>query len=391
MTRLTALAAGLMAAAATTAAGAANAADLTVKLCPGGGLHAFPLAPGTRFQSLVVPNVAVANTGAGPAQLTDVAFELLDKGVVVDSRHLTGEALAASLKGGAGVQGGMLQMFGWQFCDGRLLGDKPALAPTAALAPAAAGLITNQVFGWKGARDELRITATALRAGKAETATLSTPVRADTVKTKMVFPLKGRWFVAVSGTPHGGHRWALPEAFAYDIAQIGADDKTFRGEGTRFEDYYAYGAPVLAAGDGTVVEVVADQPENPEVLRRPGESFEAYGDRAGAIQMALVAKGDRAIAGNAVIVDHGDGEYSLYAHLKPGSLKVKVGDKVSAGQPLGELGASGNVTEPHLHFQVCDGPNPLHCAGVPLDFTNVELPYADGPRAIQGGDIVVAH
>ncbi|MFC3069237.1 M23 family metallopeptidase [Phenylobacterium soli] len=386
----TALAAGLLAAAAATAASAAEAADLTVKVCPAEALHAYPLAAGTRFQSLIVPSLAVANTGQTPAELTEVTLELLDKGVAVDSRRLSGEALAAGLKSGAAVQGGMLQMFGWQFCDGRLLGEKPALSPAPSLAPAAAGLVTNQVFGWKGSRDALRITATAMRAGKPETATLTIPVRADTVKTKMVFPLKGRWFVAVAGTPHGGHRWALPEAFAYDVARIGADDKSFRGEGAKFADYYAYGEPVLAAGDGTVVDVVADQPENPDVLRRPGESFEAYGDRAGAIQMALVAKGDRAIAGNAVIIDHGNGEYSLYAHLRPGSIKVKAGEKVSAGQPIAQLGASGNVTEPHLHFQVCDGASPLHCAGVPLAFGNVELPYADGPRAIQGGDIVVA-
>jgi len=197
------------------------------------------------------------------------------------------------------------------------------------------------------------------------------------------------WAVVVAGTPHGGHRWALPEAFAYDIAAFGTDDKSFRGQGQKLSDYYAYGAPVLAAGDGVVVEVVADQPETAEILRRVGETFDAYGDRMGALQMKLLKQGDRAIGGNSVLIDHGNGEYSLYAHLQPGSIPVKVGDRVKAGARLGRLGASGNATEPHLHFQVCDGPSALHCAGIPLAFANVELPYADGPRAIQAGDIVV--
>jgi murein DD-endopeptidase MepM/ murein hydrolase activator NlpD len=368
---------------------AAAAPALEARVCPARTLHALALAPGTRFQSLVVPNVAIANGAGGEAALTEVTFELLDKGVAVDTRRLVGETLQAAVKGGAAVAP-QLQMFAFQFCDGQLLGPDPKLASTAAVGAGQTALIANQTFAWKGSRDSVRITAHARRDGKDEQAQVTVPVDAAVVKTPLVFPLQGRWAVVVAGTPHGGHRWALPEAFAYDIAAFGADNRTYRGDGQRFEDYYAYGAPVLAAGDGVVASVVADQPELPEALRRPGESFDAYGDRMGALQMKLIGQGEAAIGGNAVIIDHGDGEFSLYAHLKPGSITVKPGDRVKAGQRIGALGASGNVTEPHLHFQVCDGPSPLHCAGIPLAFTNVELPYADGPRAIQAGDIVVA-
>jgi hypothetical protein len=370
----------------------AQAADLALKACPDGGLHVYPLSVARRFQSLVVPNVAVINTGAAPATISEVTFELIDKGRTLDRRTLSGPALDAQLAGGEAVQkAGLLQVFPFQFCDARLLGATPRLAGSAALAPGAGGLLMNQVFGWSGSRDELKVSAVLDRAGQHETASLTIPLTADTVKTKLVFPLAGRWFVAVAGTPHGGHRWLLPEAFAYDIVKVGGDDITFRGEGRAFADYYAYGAPVLAAGDGVVAEVVDDQPEDVAVLRRPGESLEAYGERSGQIQAALLAKGDKAVSGNAVVIDHGDGEFSLYAHLQPGSLRVKPGDRVRAGQPIARLGGSGNSTEPHLHFQVCDGPRALHCAGVPLAFSNVELPYADGPRTIQAGDIVVTH
>jgi len=57
---------------------------------------------------------------------------------------------------------------------------------------------------------------------------------------------------------------------------------------------------------------------------------------------------------------------------------------------IGQVGSSGSSTEPHLHFQVCDGPGPLDCAGVPVGFKGVEVPQSLLPGAIQSGDIVVA-
>lgn len=54
--------------------------------------------------------------------------------------------------------------------------------------------------------------------------------------------------------------------------------------------------------------------------------------------------------GNYVVVDHGDGKQTLYAHSK--SLNVRKGDIVKKGQQLGLMGDTGNVTGPHLHFEV---------------------------------------
>lgn len=53
-----------------------------------------------------------------------------------------------------------------------------------------------------------------------------------------------------------------------------------------------------------------------------------------------------------VIINHGNGLSTLYAHMQRGSLKVSVGDHVAAGQAIGNIGATGNVTGPHLHFEV---------------------------------------
>lgn len=59
--------------------------------------------------------------------------------------------------------------------------------------------------------------------------------------------------------------------------------------------------------------------------------------------------------GNEVVIRHADGKYSQYGHLS--QLSVSVGQSVTAGQQIGLSGATGNVTGPHLHFEVRTGPS----------------------------------
>lgn len=76
--------------------------------------------------------------------------------------------------------------------------------------------------------------------------------------------------------------------------------------------------------------------------------------------------------GNAVRIDHGDGLFTLYAHMNWGSIEVSVGDEVTAGTPLGTQGNTGNSFGCHLHFEVQEGwsaipPEPFMAAlGLPL-------------------------
>jgi murein DD-endopeptidase MepM/ murein hydrolase activator NlpD len=168
------------------------------------------------------------------------------------------------------------------------------------------------------------------------------------------------------------------------------DGLTHRGAGTQFEDYYGYGADILAAADGRVIEAVNDQSEDVAAMQRPDESQEAYFARLQKDQATRLAKGTAGIAGNYVLIDHGKNEYSFYAHLQPGSVRVHIGDQVKAGDVIGKLGSSGNSTEPHLHFHVCDKADSLMSAGIPVNFSNVTIQWAELPRPIQSGDIVIA-
>jgi hypothetical protein len=139
-----------------------------------------------------------------------------------------------------------------------------------------------------------------------------------------------------------------------------------------------------------VVAVVDDQPEDPAAMQRPDESQKDYFARLQKDQAARIAKGTASLTGNYVLIDHGQNEFSFSAHLQPGSVRVHKADAVKAGDVIGKLGSSGNSTEPHLHFQLTDKGDSLLAAGIPVNFSNITIQWADVPRPLQSGDVVIA-
>jgi hypothetical protein len=158
-------------------------------------------------------------------------------------------------------------------------------------------------------------------------------------------PFDGIWYVVAEHSSLDAHKRFLAEAFAYDFLQIGTNGTSHQSDGTRNADYYAYGKKVLAAKDGTVVYVRSDVDEN-----TPGKPNK---DAPG---------------GNIVIIDHGNKQYGYYAHLRPARVTARVGMQIRAGEPLGEVGNSGDSLEPHLHFHVMNDPDPAQADGVPVEF-----------------------
>ena len=364
--------------------------SVEIRFCPASAVRTYPLESRRELQGLLLQNVAVINRGDRPFKVDSVDIELLQSDRVVESRRLDREAVQRIADRGAKLQAaGVLEQVAFQFCGNDLIGSDIKLAGPI-LDRDRALLILEQVFAFSGARDTLRVRVHGNVSGHAAEFPGSIPIKSEFAKNKYIFPLRGIWFAGWGASFHTGHRWGAPEEFALDIAKLGGDGLTHRGDGTKFEDYYAYGAEVLTASDGRVIKAANDQPEDPSAMQRPGETQEAYFARLQKEQGERLVKGLTAITGNYAMIDHGKNEYSLYAHLQPGSVRVHVGDQVKAGEVIGKLGSSGNSTEPPLHFHVCDKPDPLMCAGIPMNFSNVTIQWADLPRPIQSGDIVIA-
>lgn len=138
------------------------------------------------------------------------------------------------------------------------------------------------------------------------------------------------------------------QRYAVDLIRVLDAEGSHHGDAAVNANYAAYGAELLAMGDGVVIAVRDGIPEN--VPRA----------EAHAVEITL-----ETVAGNYVVLDVGGERYVTYAHLQPGSLRVAVGQRVARGDVLGLLGNSGNSTEPHLHLHVCDAPSALRCDGRP--------------------------
>jgi hypothetical protein len=306
-------------------------------------------------------------------------------------RHLDSGQIQRFASNGAGIQEA-LQIAPFVFCGTDLIAPDIKLAGP--VLRANEGLVVvNPVFAFDGKRDTLRVRAEGTMAGNPLELTATLPVTSEFVRTDWLFPIRGVSYVGSGASLHTQHRSVLPEAYALDIARLGDGGLTYRGKGARFADYYGYGAEIYAAAAGKVVQTANDVPEDPSLLQRPDESNDAYTARVLQSQAKLMQI-ENGILGNHVIIDHGNDEYSVYAHLLPGSVRVRAGEQVVAGALLGRLGSSGNSTEPHLHFQVCRGTKAmssgLQCNGIPVSFKNIKVMWAERDRALQSGDIVIA-
>ncbi|MEU0280806.1 M23 family metallopeptidase [Streptomyces sp. NPDC006195] len=130
----------------------------------------------------------------------------------------------------------------------------------------------------------------------------------------------------------------------------------------RPRSYPSFGRPLLAPADGVVVAEASRQRDHLSRTSLPGMAFlylEAF---------VRIMGWPCHLLGNYLVLDIGDGVYAVYAHLRRGSLRVGVGDRVTAGQELAECGNSGNSSEPHLHFQLMDGPDVMTARGVPFEW-----------------------
>lgn len=170
----------------------------------------------------------------------------------------------------------------------------------------------------------------------------------DQIWTKNTYnmPINDEWYVFWGGTNEfiNYHYPYEQQRYAYDLVKM-VNNETYENSTRQNENYYAFGAEVVAPADGVVVEVIDGIKDNV-----PGEMDEEN------------------LAGNYCIIAHEHNEYSMIAHFKKDSICVKTGDKVKAGQLLGLCGNSGNSSEAHIHFQVMDHQDFLQAKSLRIKF-----------------------
>jgi murein DD-endopeptidase MepM/ murein hydrolase activator NlpD len=194
------------------------------------------------------------------------------------------------------------------------------------------------------------------------TSSLVVPVGVYAQRTKLRFPLVGNFMVVTGHAAiEGGHE-ERSQLYAYDIVGLGPHLELLRGDGSKNTDFVGYGLNVMAPADGVVVYSRNDVIDNPSSGNQDLSSLLKLPDPPWGI------------AGNCVVIDHENGEFSLLAHLQPGSVRVKKGDRVKPSDVLGKLGNSGATTGPHLHYHLMDGPILLKSDGLPSQFENTCVP-----------------
>ena len=191
---------------------------------------------------------------------------------------------------------------------------------------------------------------------------------------QIVPPLHGKGWVAGSAPSNSSpHRRTIiiydgkpyiAQRYAIDWVQFGSDNKTYTGNPKDNRSYHCFGLEAYAVADATVVEVKDGLPENVPT------------------EKPAVPINFGTVAGNHVNLDLGGGVFAMYAHLQPGSIRVKVGDHVTAGQVIGLVGNTGNSSEPHLHFQLMNHNNPLGSEGLPYSFAT----FYDAGKMTMAGD-----
>jgi murein DD-endopeptidase MepM/ murein hydrolase activator NlpD len=179
--------------------------------------------------------------------------------------------------------------------------------------------------------------------------------------TLLLLPFEGAWGVLQGVDGKGTHSGYAAYALDFVPAEPGAAALTeadFRKR-KRLADHPCYGRPVLASAAGRVLWA-----------------------RDGARELPPFRESKRHEAGNFVILEHRQDEFTEYRHLQRGSIAVKVGDQVAAGQVIGRCGNSGGALTPHLHFAMLGSIEPI--ATRPFRLSGYEVMTA--PNAWQPGD-----
>jgi hypothetical protein len=224
--------------------------------------------------------------------------------------------------------------------------------------PGARIIVFNPFYSWRleSRPAELRYTFGLVSKNSESRFQIETTVRpaAADPRTVLHLPLEGKLFVWDGFGIQSHHRRfdpfhefseklgikSNPSRYGLDFEMVDETGRTYHDDPARLENYYIYGRLVLATAAGSVADCVDGRPDS-EIGRFSVDYDEIFRTRD-----------LRLFGGNFIYLDHGNGEFSTFLHLRPGSLKVRIGDRVEADQVIAEVGNSGDSIEPHLHYQL---------------------------------------
>lgn len=389
--------------------------DFEVRIsAPKGGLIVNQArAPGmgyfgtTPYYDLMLHSIFFINRGEETLTLKSGIIEVFANGRLLQSTPLSMAALANS-QNMIVATSELANFTDIMFFTSQGLPDGITLSPTPEFTSSTATAIDDRYLLIAELPDKIKVTAVAIdRNGVERRAVGSVRVRDYKSENSYILPVEeGEWFISASPGILSHHRWTGMTEFALDIIKIddrgswssGKADNWRTGVVPRWEDFYGYDKKVLAVADGEVVKIAEDN-EFPlsEWARQEGESFPDYSARKNRKQMELYATPGldfaKTVMGNHIVIAHANGEYSHYAHLAYGKIKVRLGQKVKQGDHIAGVGGTGEMPVVHLHFQIMDGIALLGSASLPVEFSNIhvnELGVAHHePKAVHQGGFFV--
>jgi Peptidase family M23 len=330
--------------------------------------------------TVAAPGIANAGRGLGLQSSNGLDVAPLDEWTVVDTtsgRHLAGELLVKNSSGapaqlielrlGGPSAGQPLVRLSGPDLQSRLAHVANGNLPTGSLtlAPGSSALL----FLWDHIPSGAAIQSAALDFTAApDTAHRTIPIslRTPLAEPQLVWPpLGGGPWVALYDPhmPRGhrrvafarGSRQVVPARFAIDWVRLDQSGRPTDAAATDLGRWYGFGVDVLAVADAKVVAV---RDSYPDVLtpERPAKWT------------------DDDVSGNYVGLELASRRFAFYEHLQRGSVRVKVGDSVRAGQPIARLGRSGvNSAGPHLHFHVGSDPSTIDSQGRPYALSQFRI------------------